>query len=126
MNQLFLTLSAICLMTTANAKVVAGKTQFAKIEVTSVVLEVEAKCLSPKFEDGSFTVYFSENSYAEVSAYEKQGYAYKLLGKTCGQFGASKELSSTDYETVQILMVNNSEAQGLLDEALKNAWNFAK
>ena len=84
MKQFFLTLSAVCLLTTANAKVVAGNTQFVKIEVTSVVLEVEAKCITPKFEDDSFNVYFSENSYAEVSAYEKQGYAYKLLGKTCG------------------------------------------
>lgn len=126
MKQIFLALSGLCLLATANAKVVAGNTQFVKIEVKSVILEVEAKCLAPKFEDGSFTVYFSQNSYAEVSAYEQQGYAYKLLGKTCGQFGSSKELSSTDYETVQILMVNNTEAQGLLDEALNNAWNSAK
>ncbi len=127
MNQLFLTLSAICLMTTANAKVVAENTQVVEVELKSVVLEVSAKCKSPKYEDDTFQVFFSEASYAEVSSYQKSGYSYKLLDKNCGRYDATKTpLSSNDYETVQILMVNAWEAEEILAEALKKAWNSVK
>ncbi len=127
MKQLFLTLGAVCLLATANAKVISGNTQFVKIEVQSVVLEVSAKCKSPKYEDDTFQVFFSEASYPEVSSYQKMGYSYRLLDKNCGSFDATKiPLSSSDYETVQILMINTSEAQEILDEAIKNAWSSAK
>ena len=126
MKHLLLALSALCLLTTANAKVLYGNTQFVKIDVKSVVLEVSAKCKSPKYEDDTFQVYFSKDSYAEVSYYEELGYSYKLVDKNCGSFDATKKsLSSTDYETVQILMVNTSEAQEVLNKAIKSAWSSA-
>jgi hypothetical protein len=126
MKQLLIALSALCLLSTANAKVISGNTQFVKIDVKSVVLEVSAKCKSPKFEDDTFQVFFSDESYAEVSSYQKSGYSYKLLDKNCGSYDATKvPLSSKDYETVQILMVNTSEAQEILNEAIKNAWSSA-
>ncbi len=126
MNKLFFILAA-ALVTTANAKTVSGNTQFLKLEIKSVVLEVEAKCKSPKYEDDTFQVYFSDESYAEVSYYQKNGYSYKLIDKNCGSYNPKKPaLSTKDYETVQILMVNSAEAQTLLDEAIQNVWNSAK
>ena len=126
MNQLFLTLAAMCLMATANAKVVSGNTQFVKLEVKSVVLEVSAKCKTPKYEDDTFQVFFSDDSYAEVSYYQEMGYTFKLLEKNCGSYDATKvSLSTKDYETVQILMVNGEEAQSKLNEALKSIWSSA-
>ena len=127
MNKLFFILATAAMVATANAKTVSGNTQFVKLEIKSVVLEVSAKCNSPKYEDDSFHVYFSNDSYAEVSSYEKMGYSYKLLDKNCGPYDATKKsLSTKDFETVQILMVNSSEVKETLDEALKNVWNSTK
>ncbi|MBY0384548.1 hypothetical protein K2X05_05265 [bacterium] len=127
MNKLFIALCAACLLNTAYAKVISENKQSVKIELASVILEVSAKCKSPKFEDDVFHVYFSDASFVEVSNYEKMGYSYKLLNKNCGPYDAKKEpLSSKEYETVQILLVNTDEARSLLDEALKDIWNSAK
>ena len=127
MYRSFIALSVVCFAVVSNAKVISETKQPVKIELAKVVLEVQAICKTPKFEDDSFRVFFSDTSYVEVSKYEKMGYAFKLLNKNCGSFDAKVEsLSSKNYETVKIQMVNVEEAQNLLKDALTEVWNSEK
>lgn len=127
MCRLFLTLSVVCFMSATQAKVLSESKQEVKIELSKVVLEVEAKCKTPKFEDDGFQVFFSDSSYVEVSKYESMGYAFKLLNKNCGSFDPNIEsLSTKNYETVQIQMVNVYEAQDFLKKNLDAVWGSEK
>lgn len=95
----------------AYAKTINSGTIPVQSEITYYEVEVEAKCLGPRFEDDGFRVYYSPQSYNEVKQYLDSGYSRVLLDRTCGYSGQAPNLSSTQYEKVRILFYNSSAAQ---------------
>jgi hypothetical protein len=126
MKYLFLTLFTFGMLATAHAKVISGNTQFVKVEIQSVTLEVEAKCEKPQFEDDSFHLFFSPDSYSEVNPYLKDGYSLKLVDRTCGNLGKGAKLSETDFETVTVFLVNGDSARQALEDAIESVWTSVK
>lgn len=86
-------------------------------KMSYVKLAVQAMCKGPRFEDDGYLVYYSPESYKEVSQYP--AYSSKLLNRTCGRYGSTTELSPDRFEDVEILLYNYGAARGAFDEQVR-------
>ncbi len=128
MKSIFFAISAVCTIASANAnaKFLAERSQVVSSIISSVLLEVTAKCRPPQFENGAYAPFFSQASYDEVKPYIEVGYTLKLVDKTCGEMDSGNELSSTDFETVRILLVNGTAARESLEQAITEVWSYVR
>lgn len=95
-------------------------------QVPFVEMKVRATCRPPQFEDDTFTVFFSADSFKAVKKYTQQGYKYQLIAKSCVGSNAINELPSDAYEDANIILFNPSEAQKKLDDEVKELLNKYK
>lgn len=97
------------------AEVLESGERMVQTSVPYLVVSVEARCDQPKWEDDSFHVFYSDESYRFLKPYLESGHWSKLIGRTCGE-NSLKELSKTRFEKVEVLLLNSSEA----NQAVKN------
>lgn len=104
----------------ASAKVLNSGTIPVQAEIAYFEVEVQAKCLNPKFEDDSFRVYFEPQSYSEVKNYLNESYTMILLDRKCGNNGMGTDLTDANYETVRILFYSSKIARQVIDLNVKD------
>lgn len=126
MKPLFLVFTVLGLSLSAFAKPVSFKKYTVEIEIEAVTLELQAKCQAPLNEDDSFKPRFSATSYNIIKPYLRAGFSQKLLDKTCGENSTGPELSSDQYETVTVYLVNGQSPFEKLSTEIEKIWNQEK
>ena len=104
----------------ASAKVLNSGSIPVQTEITYYEVEVQAKCLGPKFEDDAFKVYFEPQSYTEVKPYLNSYHTMILIDRKCGRNGAGVELAPDVYETVRVLFYSSSIARDVVEAHVKD------
>lgn len=110
----------------AQAKMISTDSQKIELEVKSATLELSVKCQGPKFEDDTFKIYFSDESYPEAQAFIDNGYSYRLVDKKCGSSGSGPQLSTKTFETATVYFVDGVTPRKDLEQFIKTIWESKK
>lgn len=116
-NQMIILATLLMCAPAVSAKLVKESEFTVQTPVKVIQLSLEAKCRAPRFEDDGFTVWYSPESFAEISKY--RGYSSKVMGRTCGSTNSRTELSGTEYEKVDVLLYNYGEARSSFDDQIR-------
>lgn len=124
MLKIFLFLGVLSTAALSHAKLLSSNTQAVTVEISSAVYEAYAKCRPPQYEDDGFTPYYSPESYNELKTYLNSGYSIKLLDRSCGPYkGTGPQLSSTNFEKVRVLILDDKTPRKQLQDAINTIWN---